>query len=161
LYGSGEALGYEYGRGEYRLSIPNEDMSVKRTHMTEDLGIQLSSKKEEELFKWFLACLLYGKPIQQQVAERAFLTLAAARLLSGECGPGERFLSSRLHKKEELNTDHIYQTARNLIHNLATFCVGFPVHSDGQLKADRLCTAYCLMIKRLSLLRSDFEVYST
>ena len=57
-------------------------MSVKRTHITEDLGIQLSSKKEEELFKWFLACLLFGKPIQQQVAERAFLTLAAAGLLS-------------------------------------------------------------------------------
>jgi hypothetical protein len=57
-------------------------MSVKRKHITENLGIQLSSKKEEELFKWFLACLLYGKPIQQQVAERAFLTLASARLLS-------------------------------------------------------------------------------
>ena len=57
-------------------------MSVKRTNITEDLGIRLSSKKEEELFKWFLACLLYGKPIQQQVAERAFLTLAAARLSS-------------------------------------------------------------------------------
>lgn len=57
-------------------------MSVKRTQITEGLGIRLSSKKEGELFKWFLACLLYGKPIQQQVAERAFLTLAAARLLS-------------------------------------------------------------------------------
>ena len=57
-------------------------MSVKRTHITRDVSIQLSSKKEEELFKWFLACLLYGKPIQQQVAERAFRTLAAARLLS-------------------------------------------------------------------------------
>jgi hypothetical protein len=57
-------------------------MSVKRTRITEGLGIQLSSKKEEELFKWFLACLLFGKPIQQQVAERAFLMLAEARLLS-------------------------------------------------------------------------------
>ena len=57
-------------------------MSIKRTDITQDLGIQLSAKKEEELFKWFLACLLYGKPVQQQVAERAFLTLAAARLSS-------------------------------------------------------------------------------
>ena len=57
-------------------------MSVKRTRTAEDLGIQLSSKKEDELFKWFLACLLYGKPIQQQVAEQAFRTLAAAQLLS-------------------------------------------------------------------------------
>ena len=57
-------------------------MSIKRIDIAKDLGIQLSSKKEEELFKWFLACLLYGKPIQQQVAERAFLKLAAAGLLS-------------------------------------------------------------------------------
>jgi endonuclease III-like uncharacterized protein len=59
-------------------------MSVKRTRPAEDLGIQLASKEEEELFKWFLACLLYGKPIQQQVAEQAFRTLVAARLLSPE-----------------------------------------------------------------------------
>jgi hypothetical protein len=59
-------------------------MNAKRTHIAEDLGIQLASKKEEELFKWFLACLLYGKPIQQQVAEQAFRTLVAARLLSPE-----------------------------------------------------------------------------
>ena len=56
-------------------------MSVNRTHITEKLGIRLSSKKEEELFKWFLLCLLYGKPIQQQVAERAFLTLEEAQLV--------------------------------------------------------------------------------
>lgn len=57
-------------------------MGAKQTDIIKGLGIQLSSKKEEELFKWFLACLLYGKPIQQQVAERAFLGLAAARLVS-------------------------------------------------------------------------------
>ena len=28
------------------------------------LGIKLSSRKEAELFRWFLACLLFGKPIQ-------------------------------------------------------------------------------------------------
>ena len=57
-------------------------MRAKRTHIAGDLGIRLPSKEEEELFKWFLACLLFGKPIQQQVAERAFLALAAARLVS-------------------------------------------------------------------------------
>jgi endonuclease III len=51
-------------------------------YSAEELGIHLSSKKEEELFKWFLVCLLFGKPIQRQVAERAFHTLATARLLS-------------------------------------------------------------------------------
>jgi len=34
------------------------------------LGINLRSRKEGELFKWFLACLLFGKPIQQEIADR-------------------------------------------------------------------------------------------
>jgi len=57
-------------------------MDMKRTYSAEELGIRLSSKKEGELFIWFLVCLLFGKPIQRQVAERAFMALAAARLLS-------------------------------------------------------------------------------
>src|SRR5581483_6037334 len=40
-----------------------------------DLGIDLSSLREEEVCKWFLACLLFGKPIQQEVARRAYLEL--------------------------------------------------------------------------------------
>ncbi len=55
---------------------------MQRTRIAEDLGIRLASKEEQELFKWFLACLLFGKPIQRQVAERAFLTLVAAGLSS-------------------------------------------------------------------------------
>jgi hypothetical protein len=46
------------------------------------LGIDLSSRKEEELFKWFLACLLFGKPIQQDIAERAYGELVSAGLRS-------------------------------------------------------------------------------
>jgi endonuclease III len=38
-----------------------------------DLGIDLSSKQETAYFEWFLACLLFGKPIQQEVAKRAYL----------------------------------------------------------------------------------------
>ena len=37
-----------------------------------ELGIDLSSKREEEYFKWLLACLLFGKPIQQEVAKRTY-----------------------------------------------------------------------------------------
>ncbi len=44
------------------------------------LGIDLSSRKEEELFKWFLACLLFGKPIQQEIAKRAYTRLVSAGL---------------------------------------------------------------------------------
>ncbi len=55
-----------------------------------DLGIDLSSRKESEYFKWFLACLLFGKPIQQEVAKRTYfefvnegLTTPAAILRAG------------------------------------------------------------------------------
>ncbi|MDR7438193.1 MAG: DNA methylase [Armatimonadota bacterium] len=36
------------------------------------MGIDLASGGEGEHFKWFLACLLFGKPIQQTVARRAY-----------------------------------------------------------------------------------------
>lgn len=37
-----------------------------------NLGIDLASRQESEYFKWFLACLLFGKPIQQGVAKRTY-----------------------------------------------------------------------------------------
>ena len=57
-------------------------MRSRQTHIAEDLGIRLPSKEEGELFKWFLACLLFGKPIQRQVAERAYMALAEAGLVN-------------------------------------------------------------------------------
>lgn len=47
-----------------------------------DLSIDLSSGRERELFRWFLACLLFGKPIQQEIARDAFLELDRAGLIS-------------------------------------------------------------------------------
>ena len=55
---------------------------IKKTSYVRRLRINLSSRNEEELFKWFLACLLFGKPIQMEIAERAFQELVAARLTS-------------------------------------------------------------------------------
>ena len=46
-------------------------MSEKKIDATE-LGIDLSSRQEAEYFKWFLASLLFGKPIQQEVAKRTY-----------------------------------------------------------------------------------------
>ena len=57
-------------------------MKQEKRIYSQDLGINLKLHQEPELFKWFLACLLFGKPIQRQVAERAFLTLTAAGLVS-------------------------------------------------------------------------------
>ena len=45
---------------------------MKRKTTATDLRIDLASKKEEELFKWFLACLLFGKPIQTNIAQQAY-----------------------------------------------------------------------------------------
>jgi hypothetical protein len=45
-----------------------------------DLGLDLASGRERELFRWLLACLLFGKPIQQEVARRAWGELVEARL---------------------------------------------------------------------------------
>ena len=49
-----------------------------------DLGINLESRKEEELFKWFLACLLFGKPIQQSVAKRTYFEFKKEGILTPE-----------------------------------------------------------------------------
>ena len=53
---------------------------TKKASNTHGLGIDLASKSEEELFKWFLACLLFGKPIQTEIAERAWRELIKAHL---------------------------------------------------------------------------------
>lgn len=55
---------------------------IKRKIYSEDLGINLKSGKESELFKWFLACLLFGKPIQQEVAKRTYFEFKKEGLLA-------------------------------------------------------------------------------
>lgn len=55
-------------------------MKEKRKIYSKDLGINLKSKKESELFKWLLACLLFGKPIQQNVAKRTYFEFISAKL---------------------------------------------------------------------------------
>jgi hypothetical protein len=57
---------------------------MKRKTTAADLEIDLPSNKEEELFKWLLACLLFGKPIQTNIAAQAYRTLVAAHLCSPE-----------------------------------------------------------------------------
>lgn len=55
---------------------------VERKICSRELGINLESGKEKEIFKWFLACLLFGKPIQQNVAKRAYFEFEKEGLLS-------------------------------------------------------------------------------
>jgi endonuclease III len=49
---------------------------------SKDLGINLESRKETEIFKWFLACLLFGKPIQQEVAKRTYFEFVKHKLVT-------------------------------------------------------------------------------
>ena len=44
----------------------------KKVITSVDLGINLKTKRESEFFKWFLACLLFGKPIQQSVVQKTY-----------------------------------------------------------------------------------------
>jgi endonuclease III-like uncharacterized protein len=57
---------------------------MKKKIYSKDLGINLKLGKEEELFKWFLACLLFGKPIQQEVAKRTYFEFQKEGILSPE-----------------------------------------------------------------------------
>ncbi len=59
-------------------------MRKAASNYARSLHIDLSSRKETEIFKWFLACLLFGKPIQTEIAEQAYRQLVAARLTSPE-----------------------------------------------------------------------------
>lgn len=56
-------------------------MPQKKIYSSE-LGIDLDAGTETECFKWFLACLLFGKPIQQEIAKRAYLDLSQAGIIS-------------------------------------------------------------------------------
>ena len=55
---------------------------TKKRIYSRDLGIRLESGRERELFKWFLACLLFGKPVQQEVARRAYVELVREGLVT-------------------------------------------------------------------------------
>lgn len=49
-----------------------------------DLGIDLASRQEVEYFRWLLACLLFGKPVQQEVARRTYLEFVKEGLVTPE-----------------------------------------------------------------------------
>ena len=56
----------------------------KQKISSRDLGINLESGSEEELFKWFLASLLFGKPIQQEVAKKTYFEFEKHAILSAQ-----------------------------------------------------------------------------
>ncbi|MEO0136968.1 MAG: DNA methylase [candidate division WOR-3 bacterium] len=59
-------------------------MNAQNKIYSKDLGIDLDSGREEEIFKWFFACLLFGKPIQQKVAKMTYLEFEKEGILNCE-----------------------------------------------------------------------------
>lgn len=57
-------------------------MGKAKRNETRALSIDLASAREKDLFGWFLACLLFGKPIQTEIAEEAYRELTGAGLTS-------------------------------------------------------------------------------
>ncbi|MEM5798685.1 MAG: hypothetical protein QXP39_01385 [Candidatus Aenigmatarchaeota archaeon] len=51
---------------------------------SEELGIDLKSKKWSEIFKWFLAALLFGKPIGESIVKKTYKKFADAGLITPE-----------------------------------------------------------------------------
>jgi hypothetical protein len=49
-------------------------MHRKKNIRASELGIDLQSFQERELFRWFLACLLFGKPIQKRLCGEHFFS---------------------------------------------------------------------------------------
>jgi len=49
---------------------------------SEILGIDLSDAKEEEIFKWFLASVLFGAPITEKSVSKTFACVQKHRILT-------------------------------------------------------------------------------
>jgi endonuclease III len=64
------------------ISVMSSAREPKARVDAETLGIRLKAQREPELFKWLVACLLFGKPVQQEVAGGAFHELEQAHLMS-------------------------------------------------------------------------------
>jgi endonuclease III len=56
------------------------DMLLAFPLFSEELSIDLRENRESEVFKWFLAAVLYGGPVSPDVARRTFRTFQKYRL---------------------------------------------------------------------------------
>ncbi|KAJ5805099.1 hypothetical protein N7474_010986 [Penicillium riverlandense] len=91
-------------------------MPPKKIYSSE-LGIDLDTGNEAECFKWFMACLLFAKPIQQQIAKQAFLDLTQAGITSPDAieDTGWNRLVEILDEAHYVRYD--YSTADTLLDN--------------------------------------------
>lgn len=56
---------------------------IKNTKLySEELGICLEKRNEKEIFKWFLASILFGKRINENIAAKTFIEFKKANVLT-------------------------------------------------------------------------------
>ncbi len=61
---------------------PVSEAALKRSRLySEELGIDLSKNTDKELFKWFLASILFGARISETIARHTYQSFARHRLL--------------------------------------------------------------------------------
>ena len=51
---------------------------------SEELGINLKSKKEKEIFKWFIASILFGKRINETIAKNTYKAILKYKLTNSQ-----------------------------------------------------------------------------
>jgi endonuclease III len=91
---------------------------LEKKLFSEELGINLKSKKEEEVFKWFLASILFGKRISQEIAKRTYKEFEKENLTSPE-----KILQAGWNKLVEVldrggYTRYDFSTADRLLENM-------------------------------------------
>lgn len=63
--------------------VKNVKELLKRSQLySEELCIKLETKQEKELFKWFLASILFGKRIGENIAKKTYLEFEKANVLT-------------------------------------------------------------------------------
>jgi hypothetical protein len=69
-------------RAKRSLTGQAGETALKRSRLySEELGIALSRNTEQELFKWFLASILFGARISETIARHTYQSFARYRLL--------------------------------------------------------------------------------
>lgn len=86
------------------IEIPNclvADTLENSTLYSEELGINLPSRKDSELFKWFLASILFGNRISEDIAKKTYRAFEKYDILQPEdiIGAGWLFLVNPVMKE--------------------------------------------------------------
>jgi endonuclease III len=105
------------------MSVDIEEL--KRSELySEELGIKLKLNNEEELFKWFLASVLFGTRISENIAKQTYKTFERYQLLTPEkiINAGWDFLVDPIMREggyvryDGKTSTQILRNCENLIH---------------------------------------------